>query len=97
MVNKRQISLIRNLITVGTILLFASFFWIKDMGVYFETNDDRIIAEILSGVHSLTQDPHTIHENYLLMLFLCRYCIKLLPECHGMGGACFCAMQQRGL
>lgn len=38
------------------------------MGVYFETNDDRIIAEILSGVHSLTQDPHTIHENYLLML-----------------------------
>ena len=68
MVNKRQISLIRNLITVGTILLFASFLWIKDMGVYFETNDDRIIAEILSGVHSLTQDPHTIHENYLLML-----------------------------
>mgnify|MGYP006909857625 CR=1 FL=1 len=95
MVNKRQISLIRNLITVGTILLFASFLWIKDMGVYFETNDDRIIAEILSGVHSLTQDPHTIHENYLLMLPL--YCIKLLPECHGMGGACFCAMQQRGL
>ena len=38
------------------------------MGVYFETNDDRIIAEILSGVHSLTPDPHTIHENYLLML-----------------------------
>ena len=96
MVNKRQISLIRNLITVGTILLFASFLWIKDMGVYFETNDDRIIAEILSGVHSLTQDPHTIHENYLLMLPL-SLLYKLLPECHGMGGACFCAMQQRGL
>lgn len=66
--NKRQTRSLRNTITLGTILLFFAFIWIKKMGIYFETNDDRIIAEILSGAHSVAPDPHTVHENYLLML-----------------------------
>lgn len=37
-------------------------------GIYFETNDDRFLTEILSG--SVTQGPeaHTVYVNYLLSL-----------------------------
>ena len=37
-------------------------------GVYFETNDDKTIMEILSGVLTLSQDAHVIYMNYLLAL-----------------------------
>ena len=43
------------------------FVWHKT-GIYFETNDDRYIASILSGVITGTPDAHVIYVNYLLAL-----------------------------
>ena len=40
----------------------------KIPGVYFETNDDKTIMEILSGVLTPSQDAHVIYMNYLLAL-----------------------------
>lgn len=37
-------------------------------GIYFETNDDRIIAEILSGTFMGAGDAHVVYVNYLLAL-----------------------------
>lgn len=35
-------------------------------GIYFETNDDRLIAEILAGVIGGEPSAHTVYVNYLL-------------------------------
>lgn len=67
-INERQKSWIKILISLGMIVAFGILVYVKQMGVYFETNDDRIIAEILSGAYSTAPDPHVIHENYLLTL-----------------------------
>ena len=48
-INERQKSWIKILISLGMIVAFGILVYVKQMGVYFETNDDRIIAEILSG------------------------------------------------
>ena len=37
-------------------------------GIYFETNDDRYITEILSGAMLGERDSHAVHINYLLSL-----------------------------
>lgn len=39
-------------------------------GIYFETNDDRFISEILSGVYGGEPEAHTVYVNYLLSLVL---------------------------
>lgn len=46
-------------------LLFVVVVW-KKAGIYFETNDDKFITEILSGTLSGKPDAHAIHINYLL-------------------------------
>lgn len=47
--------------------LFVFIVWQK-CGIYFETNDDRTITEILAGVLALEPDFHTVHVNALLSL-----------------------------
>ncbi len=38
------------------------------VGIFFETNDDRIISEILSGAYTGTAEAHVVYVNYLLAL-----------------------------
>lgn len=38
------------------------------VGVYFETNDDRCITEILAGIIAPEEDAHAVYINYLLAL-----------------------------
>jgi len=60
-------------------LVFLSFLlaaaWIIAIyfvaGIYFETNDDRYMLEILSGALTGTCEPHIIFINYLLSYPLC--------------------------
>lgn len=44
---------------------FVAFVWFRT-GIYFETNDDRYLISILSGVLTGEPDAHGIHVNYLL-------------------------------
>lgn len=37
-------------------------------GIFFDTNDDKCIIEILSGVLTVKPDAHVVYCNYLLML-----------------------------
>lgn len=46
------------------------FFIYRTVGIYFETNDDRIITEILSGAMTGVPEAHTYYVGYLLGLFL---------------------------
>lgn len=48
-------------------LSFLIFVWWKT-GICFETNDDRYIASILSGVITGSPDAHAIYVDYLLSL-----------------------------
>jgi hypothetical protein len=45
--------------------LFIFLVWYKS-GIYFETNDDRYIASILSGVITGSPNAHVYHINFLL-------------------------------
>lgn len=54
-------------LALGIISLFFIFVY-KTTGIYFETNDDRAIAEILSGALSAKPDAHVSHLNYFLTL-----------------------------
>lgn len=45
-------------------------FVVYKTGCYFETNDDRYIASILSGVITGSPDAHAIYVNYLLTYLL---------------------------
>lgn len=56
---------------IGYILAIAGVaIWIflvwKRCGIFFETNDDRVMAEILSGVTALSPDGHVVYVNFLL-------------------------------
>lgn len=50
--------------------LFITIFYLAAVyvkcGIFFETNDDRLIGEILSGTIVLKPDGHTVYVNYLL-------------------------------
>lgn len=48
-------------------LLFVVAVFLK-AGIYFETNDDKIITEILAGTSLLEGNPHAIYVNYFLAL-----------------------------
>lgn len=50
---------------VGLAFLWILAVW-KTQGIQFETNDDKYIAEILSGVITGKPDGHTVYLNYLL-------------------------------
>lgn len=56
------------------------------LGFFYETNDDRLIAEILSGAMCGTPNAHTVYVNYLLSLPLSfLYCITTqIPWYGGM-------------
>lgn len=49
------------------ILLIIVFVW-KKTGIFFESNDDKLITEILSGVQTGTPDAHVGYVSYLLTL-----------------------------
>lgn len=55
----------RLLWSAGIALFYILIVW-KAAGIYFETNDDRVFAEILSGALTGTPDPHTIYMNFFL-------------------------------
>lgn len=48
--------------------LVMILFVCQKTGIYFETNDDRYITSILSGVITGSPDAHVIYVNYLLAL-----------------------------
>lgn len=58
-------NIIRILISIGIPLLYL-FAVSKMTGLCFETNDDRVITEILSGTLTGEPDGHTVQSNYLL-------------------------------
>lgn len=58
-------NIIRILISIGIPLLYLFAVW-KMTGLCFETNDDRVITEILSGTLTGEPDGHTVQSNYLL-------------------------------
>ena len=53
-------------------------------GIYFESNDDRLISEILSGTYGGQPEAHTVYVNYLLSLLLASlYKITIHIPWHG--------------
>lgn len=61
------------------------FFLLAVPGVYFETNDDKTIMEILTGILSTEPDAHVIYINYLLALPLSLlYRLKATIPWYGM-------------
>ena len=57
------------MILTGILFLFFILIW-KSAGIYFETNDDKFIAEILSGAVTGEPDGHVVYINYLLSYLL---------------------------
>lgn len=51
----------------AVILLIFLVIW-KKTGIFFETNDDKYITEILSGAYTGTPNAHVGHISYLLSL-----------------------------
>jgi hypothetical protein len=49
--------------------LFIFLVWYKS-GIYFETNDDRYIASILSGVITGSPNAHVSYVNYILSMLI---------------------------
>lgn len=61
------------------------FFIYRTVGIYFETNDDRMIAEILSGAMTGVPEAHTYYVGYLLgLLFSSLY--RLTTDIPWYGG-----------
>ncbi|MCD7805859.1 MAG: hypothetical protein LUH19_00785 [Lachnospiraceae bacterium] len=56
---------LKNLLTAGMVILFVIIIF-ATVGIYYETNDDRIIAEFLSGSMTGEPDAGAIYLNYLL-------------------------------
>ncbi len=55
----------RLLMAGGVSLLFlAMVFW--KINIYFETNDDRMVTEVLAGTTVMKPDAHVVYMNYLL-------------------------------
>lgn len=64
-VNKRK-AVIMETALITTVFIYV-LIW-KAVGFYFQTNDDRLIGEILSGALTGTPDAHTVCVNWLLCL-----------------------------
>lgn len=54
---------------MGIFLLWFAALW-KTLGICFETNDDKFIAEILSGAITGEPEEHAVYLNYFLSGFL---------------------------
>ncbi len=65
--NPGRKALIQGGVCAAASLLWLMFFW-NGPGVYFETNDDRFITEILSGAVTGEPEAHVVYVNYLLSL-----------------------------
>lgn len=65
-------------------LSFVGIVWLKS-GIFFETNDDRYIASLLSGVISGKTDPIVFNVNFMLMYPLsCLYRISCEVPWYGI-------------
>lgn len=62
-------SLVRFFMCVGISVIMIMSVYIR-AGIYFESNDDRFITEILSGTYGGEPDAHTVYVNYWLSLLL---------------------------
>ena len=60
---------IKMIVSLGIPLVYIFAVW-KVTGLYFETNDDRVIAEILSGTLTGRPEAHTVFLNYFLSCLL---------------------------
>lgn len=60
---------LKALFSVGIFLLWFAALW-KTLGICFETNDDKFIAEILSGAITGEPEEHAVYLNYFLSGFL---------------------------
>lgn len=60
-----NVNIIKFLLSICIPLMYIFAVW-KATGLYFETNDDKFIADILSGTLTGEPDAHTIYVNYLL-------------------------------
>lgn len=65
MKNKKVICRVLFSIAAGVVMLLAVAL---KAGIYFQTNDDRIISEVLSGAAGSSPDAHVVYVNYLLAL-----------------------------
>lgn len=73
----------RGILCLGIAVLMVSLVYRK-AGICFDTNDDRYISEILSGVYSGEPEAHTVYVNYLLSLVLTAlYRITIRIPWHG--------------
>lgn len=64
--------------------IYVAFVW-KFLGIYFETNDDRYITEILAGIISVKPDGHAIYVNYLFSSFF-SFLYQITTEIPWYGG-----------
>ena len=70
--------------SAGIVLVMIAAVYFR-AGIYFDTNDDRFLSEILSGVYGEHPEPHTIYMNYLLSLPLTAlYRITIKIPWHGL-------------
>lgn len=60
-------NIVINLLALTVVSLLTFLVW-KCTGIYFETNDDRLLTEIMSGATTLKPDAHAVYVNYLLAL-----------------------------
>lgn len=86
MEHKKRIPLniIIGIFSIGLSLLMLGVVWGK-LGVWFETNDDKFITEILSGSLGGRPDAHVVYVNYLLTLPL-SLLYRILPHIPWYGG-----------
>lgn len=55
-------------ILASVVILLIFFFVWKKTGIFFETNDDKFITEILSGAYTGTPNAHVGYVSYPLTL-----------------------------
>lgn len=73
----------RGILCLGVSVLMVTLVYRK-AGIFFDTNDDRYISEILSGVYGGKPEAHTVYVNYLLSLVLAAfYRITIRVPWHG--------------
>lgn len=74
----------KRITTIGLSLVHVLLVYFL-VGIFFETNDDRIISEILSGAYTGTAEAHVVYVNYLLALPLkWLYCITTTVPWYGL-------------
>ncbi|MCD8132139.1 MAG: hypothetical protein LUE16_12890 [Lachnospiraceae bacterium] len=74
----------KTILAAGMVILFMIFIFAA-AGVYYETNDDRIITEFLSGSMTGEPDARVIYQNYLLSYpLMLLYSITVMVPWYGI-------------